>query len=546
MADETPNPATPSSDYEAQKDYWQMVSAILAGAPAMRVAQSWEKSQWGPAQPYGFLNQLARGGTLRGSTAAESPYLPKFQNETDRDYEHRRRHAPLANLYSDISSNLANKPFAKELKLEEGSSGQLDDLAANIDRQGNNLHVFAGNLFKAGIDNGIDWILIEYTNVAPGATLADERQMGAGPYWCRVPAERMLAVYSDFVNGEEIIHHARIYEPITVAVGYGEVCKERVRYLYREPTLDATGRAIAYGPAQWELWEQQETGKDAGGAKTWAMIDGGPITIGIIPLVPFIPAGRCGASWRVEPPLRDLAYMQVEEFQQESNLKTIKELTAFPMVAGNGVQGTNADGSEMVVPVGPRAVLFAPPGGDGDHGEWTFIEPSAASLTFLQADLEKHRSEMRALGLQPMASANLTVVTTANVSMKASSHVQAWALRLKDVLERAWRITGLWLGQPDLEVDVKVHTDFAVELEQGKELDALLKAQTQGIFSKETVREEFKRRGIIGDDVDLDEEEEKLAKDQEGLMAEKAIDPVTGRPLGPLPYETSNPEPTLQ
>jgi hypothetical protein len=61
--------------------------------------------------------------------------------------------------------------------------------------------------------------------------------------------------------------------------------------------------------------------------------------------------------------------MQIEEFQQESNLKSIKELTAFPMLAGNGVSPPDkrADGSEVIVPVGPRAVLFAPPAWTARH-----------------------------------------------------------------------------------------------------------------------------------------------------------------------------------
>jgi hypothetical protein len=91
-------------------------------------------------------------------------------------------------------------------------------------------------------------------------------------------------------------------------------------------------------------------------------------------------------SWKVKPAFHDIAYMQVEEFQQESNLKTIKELTAFPMLSGNGVTPpTNLAGEAVTVPVGPRAVLFAPMGGDGRFGNWQFIEPTAASLTFLQS-----------------------------------------------------------------------------------------------------------------------------------------------------------------
>jgi hypothetical protein len=55
---------------------------------------------------------------------------------------------------------------------------------------------------------------------------------------------------------------------------------------------------------------------------------------------------------------------------------------------------------------------------------------------------------MRNLGRQPLATANLTVVTTANVAMKAHSAVQAWALTLKHSLELAWTYTCKYLNQP--------------------------------------------------------------------------------------------------
>jgi hypothetical protein len=102
---------------------------------------------------------------------------------------------------------------------------------------------------------------------------------------------------------------------------------------------------------------------------------------------------RLGSTWRVEPALRDIAYMQIEDFQQASNLKSVKEVTAFPMLAGNGVtQSVDANGDATTVPVGPKAVLFAPMGADGKFGKWEFIEPSSQSLTFLKADLEAHRA----------------------------------------------------------------------------------------------------------------------------------------------------------
>jgi hypothetical protein len=189
-----------------------------------------------------------------------------------------------------------------------------------------------------------------------------------------------------------------------------------------------------------------------------------------------------------------------------------------------------ADGGGITI--GPHKVLFAPPSMEGRPGAWAFIEPSAESLNFLKNDLEALRKSMKDLGMQPLTDANLTVVTTANVAAKAHNAVQAWALGLKDALQQAWKFTALWLNQKD-EPLVNVHTDFGVDQEAGTELDALLKAEGQGILSKKTVQEEFKRRGVLSDDFDPDEEEQLLAEQQSNdtLQPEKMIDPVTGQPL---------------
>jgi hypothetical protein len=542
MADAPDDPSAMSGDYKAMSDYWTMVEAILCGAPGMRStgAQAYTYSVPGPREAVGQLAQLQFADFV-----PQSPYLPKFPNEDGADYDRRRRYAPLTNIYADISSNLAAKPFAKTLELEEGSPADLEKLAENIDGQGNSLHVFGRALFKSALDKGIDWVLIDYTRVPPGATLADERGMGARPYWVHVEAERLLAVYSEFLNGQEVIFHARIHEPAVELVGYAEVAIDRVRVFRRERLVNDVRQTVGFGPPVWELWES--ISDERANTTVWQQIDGGPVTVGVIPLVPFMTGKRRGNSWRVEPPLRDLAYLQVEEFQQESNLKNVKELAGFPMLAGNGVMPPEDEGGRrIIVPVGPKTVLFAPPSNEGrGHGEWAFCEPAASSMTFLQADLEKLRTEMRDLGMQPLTTANLTVITTANVSMKAHSAVQAWALGFKDALEQAWIITCKWLGRNESPV-VKVHTDFAVDFEAGSELDALLKAEAQAILSKRTVQDEFKRRGVLSDDFDAAEEEQRLAEEQQGLAPEQAIDPRTGMPVNMPPVAQQQMPPQQQ
>jgi hypothetical protein len=81
----------------------------------------------------------------------------------------------LTNIYEDISDNLSAKPFAKECELDDKEPDDLKKLSENIDGQGHNLHVFAKDVFKSGLDKGVGWILVDYTKVPPGVTLAAER-----------------------------------------------------------------------------------------------------------------------------------------------------------------------------------------------------------------------------------------------------------------------------------------------------------------------------------------------------------------------------------
>ncbi|WP_051677259.1 DUF4055 domain-containing protein [Bradyrhizobium sp. URHD0069] len=516
MADEI-DPSATSSDYDAQIAFWEKVDAILQGEDAIK--------------------------------AGTTTYLPKFANEKQAVYDYRLANAPFTNIYSDISKNLASKPFSKELVLKEGTPPPFVKLAENIDGQGNNLHVFAASAFKSALDKGIDWILIDYTKAKPRAdgrplSRAEEAQQKLRPYWVHVPAENMRAVYSDFVGGVEVIHRACISETSKQIDGFEETCIERVRVLDRVRLVDELGQTTGYAPATWTLWEHQTNSEGKAG---WVIIGSGPITIGIIPLVAVTLTKRSGGSWIVEPAIRDIANMQITEYRQESNLNWVSIMTCFPMFCISGMETKDATGALIEVSVGPNMVFQIPQNqqGTGPAGTATVVETSGAATSELREQLELFRKEMRDLGMQPLAEANLTVVTTANVSKKASSAVQAWAFLFKDALESALKITAMWLGDK-VEPEVVLHTDFAVELESGKELDALLKSQGQGIYSAETVRAEFKRRNVVSNDLTEEEEQQRLAEEQEGqqLQPEKVIDPVTGAPVVVTPeHGTVNPPP---
>lgn len=491
-------PDTQSCDYKEMLPYWEMVETILNGADAMR--------------------------------KAGQKYLPQFPNEADANYNYRRKNAKFTNIFRDLVEGLASKPFAKQVDLVDGkASEQIKALAEDIDGAGNHLHVFAGDVFFNGIASAVDWILVDHTTVPAGATVADEREMGARPYWVRIPALRMLWVESAMIGGKEQFTYAVIYEPTTVREGFEEKAVNRVRILVRDKTVTPTetgGQTVSYAPARFELWEQQTTvqAKNAGGS--WNKINEGPISIGIIALVPFLTGRRKEGSWQVLPPMKDVAHLQVEHYQQETNLKSAKEQTAFPMLAGNGITPpVDQAGNPVMAPIGPSAVLYAPMGQDGQHGEWKYIEPTAESLKFLAAEVDKTEQQMRELGRQPLTAqtGNLTVVTTAFAAQKGNSAVQAWALNLKDALELAFVYTCMWLKDAS-KPEVTVYTDFAIDIETDKAAEVLLKMREGKDISREALIVEAKRRDWLSPEYDAEKDMELILKEVPGDDSEEDIE----------------------
>ena len=471
-----------STDIALMVDYWDKVDTIIDGITGFRLM-------------------------------AEK-YLPRFIDESGNEYAFRLKLTKVTNVFRDIADNLALKPFQEEVSVINDGKNEvpepLEEFAEDVDGSGNNLTVFASHVFFNAIVHAVHWVFIDYSKADPTIkTVEDEKIAGLRPYWSHVLARNVLDAQCEVIAGEETLTYIKIFEP---------GAPSHVREFIREPS----GRVI------WNLYEKVDQ-DDTETKSQYRKIDGGEVSIGIIPLIKFATGRRDGRTFRYFPALADAADLQIELYQMESGLKFAKTLTAYPMLTANGVSPImEADGqTPKRVGVGPNRVLYAPPHASTGHiGSWAFIEPSAESLKFLAQDIKDTITELRELGKQPLtAQAGLTVITTAVAAGKSNSAVKSWALTLKDALENALAVTNKWLNIADTDYDptVRVFTEFD-DFSDGKDVEALTTARTNKDISRETYWEELRRRSILSPEFDAEVEEQRLLDELPGDGMDTGLD----------------------
>lgn len=448
-------PASPSSAYELTAEDRRLVRDMLEGLPAIR--------------------------------RHPKEYLTQWPKEGDEVYKRRLNDAEFTPLFADLLFGLSSKPFSKDLSLKDPVDEDIKAICEDIDGEGNNLHVFAHSLMKDGVADGLVALVIDYPQKPEDAvTRADESRLGLRPYWVKIKANDLIAVYTEIINGVETITHARFREDQVLRDGWDERHVKRVRVLE---------------PGKWELFEEV-TGKD--GKQEWQSVDSGDTTLKYVPMAIFYTADRNGPQ-NVTPPLIGLARMQRDLFRLEANLQSIETRAAFPMLTANGMQPP-AEGETLEV--GPMAVLY------GGEGSWGVIEPGGMTFEHFRNRIEAKLTEMRRLGMQPLLPGAVMVTATASSieADKAHSAVQMWALGLKDVLEQALIITGEWLKKK-VSVEVEIHTDFDIGLIADSSQQTILQMREQNILSGRAVTNEMKRRSILSSDYDFDADQAELEKE---------------------------------
>jgi hypothetical protein len=453
------NIATTSAVYEKYVSSWAMTRALMGGTAAMRMA---------------------------GRT-----YLPQNLFEEGKDYRDRLDRATLAPFYRKTVSNLAGRIFAKPVALQDDVPKSIKEWCENIDRQGSNITVFFGNAARKGIDNGSVGILADYPKAEGVPTLADERGLGARPYLTIYPAESIL--YVRFDDAGKLIE-ARLMEIISEPNGeFGEEEVRQIRRLLR----DSDG-------VRYEIW--RTVSSPAGNSGEWEIVSDGPMTIDEIPLA-LVYLNPQDTHHDSPPPLLDLAYLCVKHWQDQSAQDNVAEVARFPIFAASG---WNKD-EDVEIVLGPkRMVATSEPG-----GRFYYVEHSGAAIAAGRAELERLEDQIAMEGIRPLTrqrTANgATATQIQSEDQNVKSEAQLWGEKIKDAVETCLMFMAKWAGLgDDAGGSVDMTGDFNFVDIDAATLSSLQQMRSSGDLSRQTLWEEFKRRGILSDGFDAEAEQVRI------------------------------------
>lgn len=426
------DPSMPSVAHTRMAGKWELPRALMGGTAAMRM------------NAYKFL--------------------PRHPAESGRHWHARLQRSVLRNFFRRTVLSLTGKVFAKPLVLGDDVPPRLRDLMEDVDLMGRNLHVFAHEVFADALVHGLSHILVDYPRIEAGATLADERALGARPYAVHVRADQLIGWRIDDDGGRPRLTQLRLRESVTEPDGaFGERAVEQVRVLE---------------PGAWSLWQQDEDG-------TWRMVDHGQTSLDFIPLV-TVYTQRCGPL-EAEPPLEDLAWLNLEHWQIRSDQRNALNVTSFPILAA---AGWNKDDGQ--VEFGPNKFLTTA----DPQGKFYYVESGGAHLAAGRAELEALEEAMRLFGLQFELSGAPTATGRIIDAAEGAAPLQAWALGLADAIEQMLMHFARWEGLAD---GGSVSLGGDVVPSDGGELDVLIKARAAGDISKEAFVGELRRRGVLGE-----------------------------------------------
>ena len=294
----------------------------------------------------------------------------------------------------------------------------------------------------------------------------------------------MIGWKSDNILGVQQLTEIRIKETISVPNPKDEYTDLEVEQI----------RLLQAG--YFEVW--RKTNKQINGEE-WVLFEQGTTSLDYIPLVPVY-TNRVG-FYEGEPPLLPLAELNLEHWISSGEQRHALTLARFAMMVFTGVKEDDDVGKVS------RNTVFKLP---DINSKWGLVETAGNGITQGFIDIENIEKRMQHCGMTVRVQTSTGVTATAARidSEDADSALMAAATSLENSLNKVLDIFADYMGLSEGGT-VKVNTHFAAKKPEGTTED-LLKVHLAGLLSVDGALSELKRRNVLSEDLDIDEELQKV------------------------------------
>lgn len=421
-------------------------------------------------------------GSIRAKT---TDYLPKAFGEDGQDYAARLKRSAFFNAFRRTVEGLAGLAFRKDPVLNDDVPPQIAQHWENIDNAGTHGDVFLHAQFVDAEAAGHNAILVEFPRTDGVQNAAQEITGEVRPYWVPVLKDNIVSWRTTMENGRLVLTQLVLKECDTVAAGrFAEAKRERYRVFIRD-----------------ELGVRFELLSVSSDRKVILEDEGSYPTQDEIPVAEIVTSGH-RSMFESEPPLLDLAWLNVAHYQMWSDYNWSIHKTCVPFIFGAGIEEAyDQNGQPVELALGANtAAITKNPG-----ATMRYVSHDGSSLGSVKSALDDLKSDMGTLGLAMLAPQKRAAETVEAKRMDKATSDSALSVSvrgLQDGVERAMYFHARYLGL-ESGGSVTLNRDFEGLLMDAPVMTAFATLVNAG-FPARPVLEALQQGGRIGEDADLD------------------------------------------
>ena len=428
---------------------------------------------WVNQEPHWGLIEHLLGGTYK-IRKGHRKFLPQEPRELDESYDNRLQRSVLAPYYVRLERMLAGMLTRKPVRLDDVTD-QIREQLFDVDLQGNDLQTWLYSTARLCIRYGHVGVLVD----------APKSGDNGRPYWISYSPRDILGFRTELSGGAQKLSQLRLFEKVVVADGlYGEKQVEQVRVLT---------------PGAFEIFQKDQKGD-------FRLVDEGTTSLSEIPFSVAY-SNRVGVLESF-PPLADIAELNLQHYQVQSDLGNQLHISAVPFLALFGFPAAAEE-----ISAGPGEALALPEGASA-----SYIEPAGNSYDAQFRRLDQIVSQINDLGLAAVMGAKLAAETAESKRIDRSqgdSTMMVLAQQMQDMIDNCLRFHADYLQESQAGSSL-VNRDFMGARLEPQEIQALLQLYTAGTITQETLLLQLEAGEVLGDDFDVEAELE--ATQAGGLM----------------------------